>query len=111
MRIQPIAMPRTGATRMNEAILMSSAEFTAAVPALATAAPAGAAMGACDELVGNARYHGMRSHAMAPTRPAVTTGSVFASGLTIALPIVSATFVSNTLNATKLKNAAQSTAW
>src|SRR4029453_2917577 len=52
----------------------------------------------------------MRFHAMAPTRPASITSGVTIERSIIPLPRVFATWVPSTNAATKLKNAAQSTA-
>src|ERR1051325_1272139 len=52
----------------------------------------------------------MMFQAIAPMRPDVTTWIVTVSGLTMPLPIVDATFCSNTRYAMKLKNAAHTTA-
>src|SRR5947207_14393189 len=69
-------------------------------------------MSACEELVGSPHHQVSRSHTMAPRRPARTTytnhGSL-ASMRTI-FAIVLATFGGKIAIATKLKNAAHSTA-
>src|SRR5690349_4021055 len=68
-------------------------------------------MMACEELVGRPKYQVMRSHAIAPTRPPKITPEVTAEMSIIPLPSVLATAVPKVNAATKLKNAAQITAW
>src|SRR5664280_1280754 len=79
-------------------------------PTLAIAAPAKPPIRAWDELVGRPKYQVMMSQAMAPIRPARITYSVAAAGTTSPLPIVVATLSGKMNAATKLKNAAQTTA-
>src|SRR5262249_4823794 len=80
-------------------------------PARATAAPANPPISAWEELDGIPPYHVIRFQAIAPMRAArITRGSTL-SGRTIPLPIVRATFTPNPNAATKLKKAAQTTAW
>src|SRR5436190_3565720 len=67
-------------------------------------------MSAWDDEVGRPNHHVSRSQAIAPTRPENTTASVSDSGRTTLVAIVAATFVPKIRNATKLKNAAQTTA-
>src|SRR5947207_8352998 len=79
-------------------------------PALATAAPAYPPISACEELVGNPKYHVIRSHTIAPTRPPKITAEVTAEMSIIPLPTVFALAVPDVNAATKLKKAAQMTA-
>ena len=72
-------------------------------------APAYPPSSACDELVGSPKYHVIRSHAIAPISPARITYGVTTSILT-PFTTVFATCVPNPNAATKLKNAAQTTA-
>src|SRR5262245_23052114 len=71
-------------------------------------------MSACEELVGSPKYHVMTSHTMAPMSPQSKTqsrhGSAIRSIETRSPPMVCATRVPKSKNATKLKNAAQATA-
>src|SRR5258706_6920088 len=67
-------------------------------------------MSAWDELVGKPKYHVIRSHTIAPTRPPRITPKVTTEISIIPLPIVLATAVPKPNAATKLKNAAQTTA-
>ena len=66
-------------------------------------------MSAWLELDGRPRNHVIRFHVIAPTRPARTTLSVIASGLTMPFAIVAATF-SETKAPTKFMTAATMTA-
>ena len=66
-------------------------------------------MSAWLELDGRPRYHVTRFHVIAPTSPASTTFSVIASGSTMPLAIVAATW-SETKAPRKLRTAALSTA-
>ena len=84
---------------------------TAAIPPLATAAPAYAPIRAWDELVGSASHQVSRFQRIAPVRPAKITGSVTIWMSTVPWPTVDATAVPNTNAAMKLKNAAQMTAF
>src|SRR6267154_2915198 len=67
-------------------------------------------MRACDEDEGSPAYQVMRFQAMAPSRPARMTVASTTAMSTRPLPIVFATAVPNTKNATKLKTPAHTTA-
>ena len=67
-------------------------------------------MSACEELVGSASHQVIKSHAMAPIKPAVMTDSVTSLTSTNPVPTVLATPVPNVNAETKLKNAAHATA-
>jgi hypothetical protein len=67
-------------------------------------------MSACEELVGRPKYQVMRSHVMAPNRPEKITAKVTTLMSIIPEPMVFATAVPNPNAATKLKNAAHTTA-
>lgn len=69
-------MPMSGASTMKIRVLVHPDTIIAAIPALATAAPAYPPMSACDELVGSPKYQVMRSHVIAPIRPAKMTENV-----------------------------------
>src|SRR5206468_12104512 len=75
-----------------------------------TAAPAIPPTSACDDEVGNPRYHVMMSHTIAPMWPAKITPFVSRSWTTTSFAMVLATAVPKMRNAAKLKNAAQATA-
>src|SRR5438552_12362943 len=79
-------------------------------PALTTAAPAKPPISAWEELVGNPQTHVLRSHAIAPMSPARITHSSTTAVSTTPLPTVRATLTPKPNAATKLKNAAQTTA-
>jgi hypothetical protein len=61
------------------------------------------------ELDGNPRYHVSRFQVIAPTRPASSTSSVIASGLTMSFATVAATLIETKAPA-KFRTAAMSTA-
>src|SRR5258705_12806743 len=67
-------------------------------------------MRACDDDDGSPAYQVMRFQAIAPRRPARMTVASTTATSTRPLPIVFATAVPNTKNATKLKTPAQITA-
>ncbi len=64
-----------------------------------------------EELLGSPRYQVIRFQAMAPARAAKMTASVMIPGWMIPVPIVVATGTPTRKKATKLKKAAQRTAW
>src|SRR6185312_9093234 len=101
-----------GAMKMNFTISMSLSQRSAPQPAWATPAPAIPPMSACDDDVGRPHHQVRRSHTMAPTRPArITTTYLGSSALMCTIfDTVSATFGAKMNMATKLKNAAHSTA-
>jgi hypothetical protein len=68
-------------------------------------------MRACELLVGRPKYQVIKSHTIAPIKPPKITANVTAFRSIMPLPIVFATAVPNVNAATKLKNAAQTTAW
>src|SRR5437762_10914422 len=96
---------------MKTPILTSPPTTSAPNPAFASAAPAKPPMSAWEELVGSPKYHVTRSHAIAPTRPARITHWSTRRGSTTPLPTVVATWTPKPNAATKLKNAAHTTAW
>ena len=67
-------------------------------------------MRACDDDDGSPAYQVMRFQAMAPSRPAKTTVASTTARSTRPFPIVFATAVPNTKNATKLNTPAHTTA-
>src|SRR2546427_12869898 len=82
----------------------------AAKPAFAMAAPAYPPTSAWEDDVGNPCHHVMRSHTIAPARPARITFASTTARSTNPRPIVRATAVPNRNTARKLKAAAQTTA-
>ena len=73
MSVNPTVRPMSGARIMNTAILMRPAAMSDPKPAFTTAAPAKPPISACDDDVGSPQYHVIRSHTIAPTRPARIT--------------------------------------
>ena len=65
---------------------------------------------ACDELVGSPSHHVIRSHTIAPISAAISTNCVACPKSMKPSATLFATSSPNTKAATKLKNAAQSTA-
>src|SRR5262249_11796972 len=110
MRTNPSASPRSGEITIDTAIRVSPATSSTAVPALATPAPARPPISACEELDGMPNHQVSRSQAMAPVSAAKTMLTSITLGSTTPVPIVLATWVEKTRKATKLKNAAHSTA-
>ncbi len=80
-------------------------------PAFATPAPISPPMRACELLDGMPKYQVMTFQAIAPIRAPKITWLSTTPGSTMPLPTVAATFSSKIRMATKLKNAAQITAW
>ena len=105
-----MARPMSGDSMMKTPILRRPSEMSTPKPALATAAPAIPPTSACDELVGSPSQNVTRFQPMAPTSPAKTTPIDSTSCVTTSLAMVDATLSPNTRKATKLKNAAQTTA-
>src|SRR5450756_2268669 len=107
----PATKPIIGETTMKTSVFVHPEGMITENPALVMAAPAYPPIKACDELVGRPQYQVIRSHAMAPTSPAKITAKVTAWMSIIPEPIVLATAVPKANAATKLKNAAQMTAF
>ena len=108
--MNPRASPISGDSTMNTPIFRRPPAFRTLKPALATGRAGMPPMRACDELVGSPSHQVIRFQAMAPTSPAKTTPIVTTAGSTTPLAMVVATLVPNTRKATKLKNAAHTTA-
>ena len=81
-----------------------------AEPAFASTAPMMPPMSACDELLGMPKYQVITFQVIAPASAPNTTGTSTTSGCTMPLPMVAATERWNTNTASRLKNAANSTA-
>src|SRR6185369_8701552 len=111
MRIRPRIIPITGETTVNINVFVQPAGMITLNPALATALPAYPPIKACDELVGKPKYQVMRFQAIAPNSPAKMTRVSTILGSIIPEPTVFATPTTKVKAATKLKNAAQTTAW
>src|SRR5579872_395823 len=79
-------------------------------PERITAAPARPPIRACEEEVGNPHHQVSKSQTIAPKSPVITTYWVTVSMRIIPPPIVLATAVPRRNAATKLKNAAHTTA-
>ena len=104
------AMPSSGEMTMNRTGLTQPLRMSAPNPALAIAAPPYPPSSAWLDDVGRPRYQVMRSQTIAPSRPARITLESTTEGSISPLLIVLATAVPTTNAATKLKNAAQTTA-
>src|SRR5262249_25946153 len=106
----PTASPMSGARIMNTPILMRPAATSEPKPAFHTAAPTKAPISAWDDDVGKPQYHVIRSHTIAPARPARMTHWSTTAAATTPLPTVVATCTPKPNAATKLKKAAHTTA-
>src|SRR5215203_1971227 len=84
-------------------------QLTTLTPSAASAEPAMPPMSAWLELEGSPRYHVIRFHVIAPTRPASRTSREITSASTIPLATVAATFRETNAPA-KLRTAELSTA-
>ena len=104
-------MPIKGDRTINKSVLVQPDRTMACQPAFAKAAPAYPPISACDELTGIPKYQVNRFQKMAPNNPARMTVRFTISSRIMPPPMVFATAVPNTKAATKLKKAAQSTAW
>src|SRR5438445_11214148 len=99
------------AINLKTQILTSQDRTSQPNPAFTMAAPAKPPMSACDELVGSPQYQVMRSQTIAPMSPARITHWSTTLVSTTPLPTVRATPTPKPKAATKLKNAAHTTAW
>jgi hypothetical protein len=108
--VKPTTRPISGARIMNAPILRRPLATSEPNPALTTAAPAKPPISAWEELVGNPQTHVIRSHTIAPMSPARITHSSTTAVSTTPFPTVRATLTPKPNAATKLKNAAQTTA-
>src|SRR6266704_5073181 len=102
--------PITGDNTMKYAILLTPSVRTTLHPPFTTPAPIRPPTKAWDELVGSPNHQVMTSQDIAPVRTASSSQAVTIFGSMVPLPIVEATLTPKTKAATKLKNAAQSTA-
>src|SRR5262245_48573879 len=108
--MKPTISPISGATTMNTPIFTRPLATSEPNPALATAAPANPPISACEELVGRPQNQVIRSQTIAPMSPATMTHWSTMAVSTTPLPTVRATLTPKPKAATKLKNAAQTTA-
>src|SRR4051812_48051 len=103
--------PTSGDSTMATKALVSPPQTAAESPPLAIPAPTNPPIRACELLEGMPRAQVTRFQTMAPIRAAKITRSSMMAGSMIPVPMVLATWRPNTANATKLKNAAQNTAY
>src|SRR3954454_22478 len=103
--------PTSGDSTMAITVLDNPLQTTAERPALATPAPNKPPINACDEDDGMPSAHVTRFQTMAPTSAAKITWASTIAGSMMPVPMVWATCSPNTMKATKLKNAAQNTAY
>src|SRR5438445_260171 len=106
----PIKPPSTGERKTKRAVLPIPFHSKALHPPLANPAPMRLNVRAWEELVGSPKYQVKRFQPIAENSVAAITALSTTSGLTRPLPIVPATFRWKTAKATKLKNAAHTTA-
>ncbi len=95
---------------MAAVVLMNPDATSEPTPPLATAAPASPPISACEELEGMPKYQVMMFQLIAPMSAPNTTKWSTMAGSMMPLPTVAATERPKTRKATKLKNAAHSTA-
>src|SRR5688572_6171589 len=106
-----MVIPSTGETTINATGSTQPPRINAPNPAFAMAAPAYPPSRAWDDELGSPRYHVTRSQMIAPSSPArITSGSTMLISIK-PLPMVLATAVPTAKAATKLKKAAQNTAF
>src|SRR5579859_131142 len=103
--------PISGDSTIASSVLVSPLQTAAESPAFAIPAPTSPPISACELEDGMPNAQVIRFQTMAPTRAAKITDTSMMLGSMIPVPIVCATFSPNTRNATKLKNAAQNTAY
>jgi len=109
-------IPVTGATTIKIAVAPTTPPRTASQPNAATNAPANPPISVCDDEEGIPYHQVIKFQAIAESSPAKIIGSGLAEGCVnsscTTLAMVFATLWSLKMkNATKLKNAAQTTAW
>lgn len=99
-----------GAKKIKRIVFVHPARITTWIQPFASAAQRYPPISAWEELVGSQSHHVMRFQAIAPPSQQNMTRGVTKAISIIQLPIVFATAVPTINTATKLKNAAQSTA-
>src|SRR5438105_546635 len=110
MLTNPSTRPISGDSTMNTAVLVMPETTIARGPFDTTAAPTNPPISACDDDVGSPSHQVIRFHTTAPMSAASTIAGVTKAGSTVPFAIVFATCTPKIANATKLKNAAQTTA-
>src|SRR6267142_6275294 len=103
--------PTNGDTTIASNVFDSPLQTAAEIPALAIPAPTSPPIKACELEDGIPNPHVIRFQAMAPINAANITWASMTLGSMMPVPIVLATLSPNTRKATKLKNAAHSTAY
>src|SRR5512140_1199048 len=103
--------PTSGDSTIAITVLDNPLQTAAETPALATPAPNSPPISACDDDDGMPSAHVTRFQTMAPTRAAKITCASTIAGSMMPVPMVWATCSPKTMKATKLKKAAQNTAY
>src|SRR6266852_2868848 len=103
--------PASGDNTIASSVFDRPLQTAAEIPALAIPPPTNPPIKACELLEGIPSPHVIRFQTMAPIKAAKITCASMMLGSTIPVPMVCATFNPNTMKATKLKNAAHSTAY
>ncbi len=103
--------PISGDNTMASSVLVSPLQTAAESPPLAMPPPTNPPINACELEDGIPNPQVIRFQPMAPIRAANITDVSITLGWTIPVPMVCATLSPNTAKATKLKNAAQNTAY
>ncbi len=102
--------PTSGDSTMASTVLVNPLQTAAEIPALAMPPPIRPPISAWDDEDGMPSAQVTRFQTMAPTRAAKITWASTIEGSMMPVPMVWATCSPNTMKATKLKNAAQTTA-
>ncbi len=102
--------PTSGDSTIASNVFDRPLQTAAEIPALAIPPPTSPPIKACELEEGIPNPHVIRFQTMAPTNAAKITCASITLGSTIPVPMVRATLSPNTMKATKLKNAAHSTA-
>src|SRR6202158_6601711 len=103
--------PTSGDSTIASNVLDRPLQTAAESPALAMPPPTNPPIKACELEDGIPNAHVIRFQTIAPTRAAKMTGTSITLGSMIPVPMIWATLRPNTRKATKLKNAAQNTAY
>src|SRR5882724_550223 len=103
--------PTSGDSTIASSVLESPLQTAADIPAFAMPPPSSPPISACELDEGIPSAQVIRFQTMAPTRAAKITVASTTLGSMMPVPMVLATCSPNTRKATKLKNAAQSTAY
>src|ERR1700761_2291279 len=103
--------PTSGDSTIASSVLDSPLQTAAENPAFAMPPPTRPPISACELDEGIPKAHVIKFQTMAPTSAAKMTDTSITLGSMMPVPMVWATLRPNTRNATKLKNAAQNTAY